>query len=542
MEMALPVLGGLGLFLYGMNVMGDGLQKSAGERLKRLIEILTNNRILGVLVGALVTMVIQSSSGTTVMVIGFVNAGLMSLPQAAGVIMGANIGTTITAQLIAFKLTDYAPLAVAIGVAIWMIAKKKKWKNLGEILIGFGILFIGMDMMGAGLKPLASNPAFETMIVNLKDNPLLGMLVGVLLTTVVQSSSASIGLLQALAAQGAIGIDIAFPILFGENIGTTTTGLISSLGANKTAKRAAIIHFLFNLIGTFIFIFILRLPIERLVTYLSPENISRQIANAHTLFNLINVLIQLPFAGLLVKIAIKLVPGEDTGEKQAAKYLDLRIIETPSIALGQVRKEIVRMGDLVADNLRRSKIALIENDSKEIEKTLEQEAIINKLQKEISEYLIQVSNAPLSNEQHNQVNVYFHNIGDIERIGDHAENLVELAEEKIAGDYLFSVDAVEELNIIFDKCQTGFRYAMEAFELNQEEPARRALKIENQVDEIESAYRQNHISRLNQGLCVTGAGIIYLDVISNLERISDHSSNVALYVLDDFKKDFKKNK
>ncbi len=541
MEMALPVIGGLGLFLYGMNVMGDGLQKSAGERLKKLIEVLTNNRILGVLVGALVTMVIQSSSGTTVMVIGFVNAGLMSLPQAAGVIMGANIGTTITAQLIAFKLTDYAPIAVAVGVAIWMVAKKKKWKNLGEVLIGFGILFIGMDMMGAGLKPLANNPAFESMIVNLKDNPLLGMLVGLLLTTVVQSSSASIGLLQALAAQGAIGIDIAFPILFGENIGTTTTGLISSLGANKTAKRAAIIHFLFNLIGTFIFIFILRTPIERLVTYLSPGNLPRQIANAHTFFNIINVLILLPFAGLLVKIAIKLVPGEDTGERQEAKYLDLRIIETPSIALGQVRKEIVRMGELVSDNLRRSQIALIENDSKEIEKTLEQEQIINKLQKEISEYLIQVSNAPLSNEQHNQVNVYFHHIGDIERIGDHAENLVELAEEKIAGDYLFSVDAVEELNIIFDKCQTGFGYAMEAFEFNREEPARRTLKIEDQVDEIESAYRQNHISRLNQGLCVTGAGIIYLDIISNLERISDHSSNVALYVLDNFKKDFKKN-
>lgn len=541
MEMALPVIGGLGLFLYGMNVMGDGLQKSAGERLKKLIEVLTNNRILGVLVGALVTMVIQSSSGTTVMVIGFVNAGLMSLPQAAGVIMGANIGTTITAQLIAFKLTDYAPIAVAVGVAIWMVAKKKKWKNLGEVLIGFGILFIGMDMMGAGLKPLANNPAFESMIVNLKDNPLLGMLVGLLLTTVVQSSSASIGLLQALAAQGAIGIDIAFPILFGENIGTTTTGLISSLGANKTAKRAAIIHFLFNLIGTFIFIFILRTPIERLVTYLSPGNLPRQIANAHTFFNIINVLIQLPFAGLLVKIAIKLVPGEDTGERQEAKYLDLRIIETPSIALGQVRKEIVRMGELVSDNLRRSQIALIENDSKEIEKTLEQEQIINKLQKEISEYLIQVSNAPLSNEQHNQVNVYFHHIGDIERIGDHAENLVELAEEKIAGDYLFSVDAVEELNIIFNKCQTGFGYAMEAFEFNREEPARRTLKIEDQVDEIESAYRQNHISRLNQGLCVTGAGIIYLDIISNLERISDHSSNVALYVLDNFKKDFKKN-
>ncbi len=538
METALPVIGGLGLFLYGMTIMGDGLQKVAGQRLKKFIEVLTNNRIMGVFIGALVTMVIQSSSGTTVMVIGFVNAGLMSLTQAVGVIMGANIGTTVTAQLIAFKITDYAPIAVAIGVAIWIITSKKKAKNIAEVMIGFGILFIGMNMMGDGLKPLAQSPTFSKIIISLK-NPILGMLVGLGLTTVVQSSSASIGLLQALAGQGLIGINIAFPILFGENIGTTTTGLISSIGANKTAKKAAIIHFLFNLIGTLIFMFILKTPIEKLVIYLSPDNIPRQIANAHTFFNIINVLIQLPFAGLLVKAANKLVPGEDKQAMKESVYLDSRIIETPSIALGQVRKEIIRMGDYVSDNLIRCQNGIINNDVKEIEITFAQEQKINKLQKEISEYLVKLSNAPLSDSQHTEVNVYFNNIGDIERIGDHAENIVELAEEKMAGNLEFTDQGIDELNEMFTKCQQAFSYAMEALEKNAEAPARKVLILEDEVDELETLNRQNHISRLNKGQCETSSGIIFLDVISNLERVSDHSSNLALYVLDNYKKNDK---
>lgn len=535
MGIALPVLGGLGLFLYGMNLMGAGLQKVAGEKLKKLIEVLTNNRIMGVLVGALVTMVIQSSSGTTVMVIGFVNAGLMSLSQAAGVIMGANIGTTVTAQLIAFQITDYAPLAVAVGVAFWIGTSKKRGKEIAEILIGFGILFIGMDMMGDGLKPLANTPAFTNIIVGLK-NPFLGMLVGLGLTTVVQSSSASIGLLQALAGQGLIGIDIAFPILFGENIGTTTTGLISSIGANKTAKRAAIIHFLFNLIGTLIFMFILRIPIEAAVKVLSPNDIPRQIANAHTLFNIINVLIQLPFAGLLVKAAKRLVPGDDLIEDREAKFLDFRIIETPSIALGQVKKEVLRMGEMVEENLGRSRRALVEEEYKEIELTLEQEGKINKLQKEISEYLIKVFNASLSEEQKKQVNIYFNNIGDIERIGDHAENLVELAEEKIKGNFSFTETGTEELNEMFYKCQLVFHTAMKALDTKDESLAKEVLRLEDEVDQLESINRQNHIERLNTKESEPSAGIIFLDVIGNLERVSDHSSNIALYVLDEFKK------
>ena len=534
MDIALPVLGGLGLFLYGMNIMGDGLQKAAGNKLKKLIEVLTNNRLMGVLIGTLVTMIVQSSSATTVMVIGFVNAGIMNLTQAVGVIMGANIGTTVTAQLIAFNLTDYAPLAVAIGVAVWISTSKKKSKTIAEILIGFGILFIGMDMMSAGLKPLANSPMFSQVILKL-DNPFLAMLVGLVLTTIVQSSSASIGLIQALASQGLLGINIAFPILFGENIGTTTTALISSVGANKTAKRAAIIHFLFNLIGTIIFMTLLKNPIASLVESISPGQVSRQIANAHTMFNLLNVAIQLPFAGLLVKIAEKIVPGEDEIEGEA-KYLDHRMLETPSIALGQATKEIIRMGQFVEDNLMRSQKALVNDDTDEIEIVLAQEQRINKLEKEIMEYLVELSNAPLSMEQHRQVNILFYDVNDIERVADHAENIVELAQEKIDGGLQFTEEASEELNIMFAKCQLVFKKAMEAFETNSESTAKEVAEIEVEVNLLERQNRKKHIDRLNKGQCSTSPGVIFLDVISNLERVSDHSSNIVLNVLDQYKK------
>lgn len=534
MDIALPVLGGLGLFLYGMNLMGMGLQKAAGDKLKKLIEVLTKNRLTGVLVGIVVTMIVQSSSATTVMVIGFVNAGLMSLSQAVGLIMGANIGTTITAQLIAFKLTDYAPLAVAIGVGIWIATSKKKNKNIAEILIGFGILFIGMDMMGDGLKPLANNPVFADIMVSL-NNPILGMLVGLGLTTVVQSSSASIGLLQALAGQGLVSMNIAFPILFGENIGTTTTALISSVGANKTAKRAAIIHFLFNLIGTIVFMTLLRAPIEWLVLKISPNDIQRQIANAHSLFNIINVIIQLPFASLLVKVAEKLVPGTDENEKQAAIFLDQRIIETPSIALGQTQKEILRMGDFVLENLSVARIALVDEKYDRIDEVLDKEKLINKIEREITEYLVKLSNAPLSDEQHKDVNVLLNIINDIERVGDHIENIAELARYKEENSLTFTPDAKEELYEMFDKCQEVFSKAMIAYKDTDEKPARDVLILEDEVDKLEKQNRANHIDRLNKMLCQTGPGIVFLDVISNLERVSDHSFNIAMYVLDEFK-------
>lgn len=531
MDIALQVLGGLGLFLYGMNLMGIGLEKAAGDKLKRLIEVLTNNRLMGVLVGIIVTMIIQSSSATTVMVVGFVNAGLMTLHQAVGVIMGANIGTTITAQLIAFNLTDYAPIAVALGVGIWIATSKKKAKSMAEILIGFGILFMGMDMMGKGLKPLADMPIFTKIMISLK-NPVLGMLVGLGLTAIIQSSSASVGLLQALAGQGLIQMDVAFPILFGQNIGTTTTALISSIGANKNAKRAAVLHFLFNLIGTILFMSFLQYPVERFVVKLSPFDVKRQIANAHSLFNLVNVIVLLPFANILVKAAKILVPGDDKLEAQEAKFLDPRIIETPTIAIGQVSKEILRMGDMALDNLMKVKDALVEAKYDNIDLALEQEQKINRLQREITDYLVILSNAPISDDEHKRVNVYLNIINDIERVGDHAENIAELAMVRRDNNYPFTDQAISELHEIFDKTSEAFKQSLEALRTDSQALAKGVLALEEEVDTLERQNRTNHIERLNKGLCQTGSGIIFLDAISNLERIADHSSNIALYVLD----------
>ncbi|NLY46110.1 MAG: Na/Pi cotransporter family protein [Tissierella sp.] len=534
MDIAIPVFGGLGLFLYGMTMMGDGLQKAAGDRLRRLIEVLTNNRLMGVIVGALVTMVIQSSSATTVMVVGFVNAGLMSLPQAAGVIMGANIGTTITAQIIAFDVVEYAPIAVALGVAVWLSAKKKRNRDIAEIIIGIGILFIGMDMMSGGLKPLAELQAFSDIMINL-NNPIIGVIVGLLITTIVQSSSASIGLLQALAGQGLISINMAFPILFGDNIGTTTTSLISSVGANKTAKRAAVIHFLFNLVGTIIFITVLRIPIQYFVERISPGDVKRQIANAHTLFNLINVVIQFPFAKFLVMAAEKLVTGEDISDLDATIYLDNRILETPGIALGQAKKEVLRMGEIVAKNLELSREALINGGEETVEKVLETEKLINKIEKEITEYLVHLSKEPLSGTQHTTINNYLYTINDIERVGDHIENIVELAQYKNNSGLSFSKDGMDGLNEMFDKCEEVFKITIKAFDTDDETLARKVLVLEDEVDAIEKRNREDHMNRLNKMECLTEPGVLYLDTISNLERVSDHSVNIAMYVLDKYK-------
>lgn len=534
MNIILPVIGGLGLLLYGMNLMGAGLQKVAGKKLKRLIEVLTNNRLLGVLVGALVTMVIQSSSATTVMVIGFVNAGLMSLTQAVGIIMGANIGTTVTSQIIAFKITDYAPIAIAAGVAMWLIASKKPLKDLAEVLIGFGILFIGMDMMSEGLKPLAELDAFSDVLVSL-ENPALGMFVGVGLTTLLQSSSGSTGLLQALGSEGLIGIGITLPVLFGGNIGTTTTAILSSVGANKTAKRAAVIHFLFNVTGTILFMTFFRLPMQSLIPSLSPGDVSRQIANAHTIFNVVGVIIFLPFAGLLVKLAEKLVPGDDGLEITEAKHLDRRMLETPSIALGQAKKEVFHMAELVLDNLQLVENSFLDDKFEDIEKVLKTERVINTIEREITDYTVQLSHADLSDEENNEINALINIINDIERVGDHIENIAEEADYKSEHNIKFSELAESELREMFKICKNIFEKAMLSYRDEDEDLAKSVVSLEEEIDALENKHRNNHIHRLNKGYCESSPGVLFLDAISNLERIGDHSFNISIYVLDKFK-------
>ena len=533
MDIAIGIMGGLGLFLYGMNLMGDGLQKSAGSKLKRIIELLTSNVIMGVLVGMVVTMVIQSSSATTVMVVGFVNAGIMSLPQAIGVIMGANIGTTITAQLVSLDVDFLAPVALGIGIVIYMFSNKPKHKNIAEILIGFGILFTGMDFMKEAVKPLAGYQGFTDMLLSFGHHPILGVLMGFAITAIVQSSSASMGMLIALASQGLIPITAALPILYGENIGTCVTSLISSIGASRNARRAAIMHLTFNVLGSMIFMFILSKPIVAIVTAIDPTDAARQIANAHTLFNILNVIVLLPFNKLIVKLALKLVPetkGEQDDDK-VVKYIDDRMIETPSIALANIVKETLRMGEKSKESLNAALDGIVDKSKEKIELSFKREKLINELQKSILNYLLKLSKASLNEDSRETVDALFNTVNDIERIGDHAENIAELAKDIVDLEISFSDVGIGELKDMYNKVVSTYTYALEAMRTSNVELACKVIKMEEQVDMMEKSCRANHMNRLNSSSCSIESGVIYLDIISNLERVSDHAVNIAQQVI-----------
>ena len=534
MDIAIGIMGGLGLFLYGMNLMGDGLQKSAGSKLKRIIELLTSNVIMGVLVGMVVTMVIQSSSATTVMVVGFVNAGIMSLTQAIGVIMGANIGTTITAQLVSLDVDFLAPVALGIGIVIYMFSNKPKHKNIAEILIGFGILFTGMDFMKEAVKPLAGYQGFTDMLLSFGHHPILGVLMGFAITAIVQSSSASMGMLIALASQGLIPITAALPILYGENIGTCVTSLISSIGASRNARRAAIMHLTFNVLGSMIFMFILSKPIVAIVTAIDPTDAARQIANAHTLFNILNVIVLLPFNKLIVKLALKLVPetkSEQDDDDKVVKYIDDRMIETPSIALANIVKETLRMGEKSKESLNAAMDGIVDKSKEKIELSFKREKLINELQKSILNYLLKLSKASLNEDSRETVDALFNTVNDIERIGDHAENIAELAKDIVDLEISFSDVGIGELKDMYNKVVSTYTYALEAMRTSNVELACKVIKMEEQVDMMEKSCRANHMNRLNSSLCSIESGVIYLDIISNLERVSDHAVNIAQQVI-----------
>ena len=534
MDIAIGIMGGLGLFLYGMNLMGDGLQKSAGSKLKRIIELLTSNVIMGVLVGMVVTMVIQSSSATTVMVVGFVNAGIMSLPQAIGVIMGANIGTIVKAQLVSLDADFLAPAALGIGIVIYMFSNKPKYKHIAEILIGFGILFTGMDFMKDAVKPLAEYQGFTDMLLSFGHHPILGVLMGFAITAIVQSSSASMGMLIALASQGLIPITAALPILYGENIGTCVTSLISSIGASRNARRAAIMHLTFNVLGSVIFMFILSKPIIAIVTAIDPTDAARQIANAHTLFNIINVIILLPFNKLIVKLALKLVPktkGEQDDDSKVVKYIDDRMIETPSIALANIVKETLRMGEKSKESLNAAMDGIVDKSKEKIELSFKREKLINELQKLILNYLLKLSKASLNEDSRDTVDALFNTVNDIERIGDHAENIAELAKDIVDSEISFSDVGIGELKDMYNKVVSTYTYALEAMRTSNVELACKVIKMEEQVDMMEKSCRANHMNRLNSSSCSIESGVIYLDIISNLERVSDHAVNIAQQVI-----------
>jgi len=530
MDIAISLIGGLGMFLYGMNVMGDGLQKAAGEKLKKIIEMLTTNRIMGVLVGTLVTAIIQSSSATTVMTIGFVNAGIMSLQQAVGVIMGANIGTTVTAQLVSFNIEKYAPIAIGIGMVFWFFTKKKNIKNISEILIGFGILFVGMNFMKEAAAPVSEMSQVHDAMLYLSKNPVLGILAGFLITGTIQSSSASIGILIVLASQGLLPITAALPVLYGDNMGTCVTSLLSTIGASRNARRAAIMHLCFNVIGTLLFIIVLSKPIVALVTSIDPTNVPRQIANAHTLFNVVNVIVLLPFSTYLVKLATKLVPYTEDEELEnihTTKFLDERILETPSIALSNTVDEVIRMASRSTRSLNSAYDAVKTFSHEKREKTFEYERMINTLQLDITNYLFALSNRNLSDIERIKADVLFHIVNDIERVGDHADNIAEISQFMEDKKVIFTEDARNELDTIFELASKNFYDSITALKTSDFELAATITEREREINILEQNARNSHMARLHAGTCSVEAGIYFLDIISNLERISDHSINIT---------------
>ena len=533
MEIVIGIMGGLGLFLYGMNLMGEALEKAAGSKLKKIIELLTSNIFMGVIVGTIVTAIIQSSSATTVMVVGFVNAGIMTLPQAVGVIMGANIGTTVTAQLVSIDINGLAPIALGIGIILYLFTNKPKTKHIAEVLIGFGILFTGMDFMKEAVQPLSEYEGFTNALLTFGKYPILGLLLGFGITAIIQSSSASMGMLVVLASQGLIPLNSALPILYGQNIGTCVTSLLSSIGASISARRAALIHLMFNVLGTIIFLIFLNGIVVKAVVYMDPDNVARQIANVHTIFNITSTLMLLPFNKIIIKLATKLAPDNNTEDDdvKVVKYIDDRMIETPSIALVSVEKETLRMGEKSRESLDSAMTGIFEKSEKDLSNTLKKEKVINELQKTILNYLLKLSKAPLNEESREVIDSLFNTVNDIERIGDHAENLAELGKSSIVNDVVFSDNARSELSDMYNKVLSTYTYSLESMRTSDVDLACKVIKMEEQVDIMEKTCRLNHMRRLNNNMCSIDNGIIYLEILTNLERVSDHAVNIAQQVI-----------
>ena len=529
----LSMAGGLGLFLFGIRTMGDGLENAAGAKLKRMLEVLTGNRFLAVLVGFVVTAIIQSSTATTVMVVGFVNAGMMSLAQAVGVIMGANIGTTVTSLLIALNFSSVAAAAVLVGVILMLASKKTVVKNLGAIFTGFGLLFLGIDMMSDSMAPLRDSAGFMNFIVTVSESPLrplFGIILGIVMTAVLQSSSASVGVLQTLAMQGLVPLKFSVFVLFGQKSGTCLTALFSTVGAKKNSKRAAVIHLLFNLIGTGIFILIALLtPYVEWIEKLSPDPMA-QIAISHIVFNIVSTVVMFPFAKALVKLSCLLVPGKDDSESEMhCKFIDDRLLNTPPFAVMQVSKEVARMAKLARDNFETSAHALINRSDKDLDKVMENEEIINYLNHHITSYLVKLNALDITDSDSDYIARVFHAINDIERVGEHAINLAEAAQHNIGEGLKFSDPAREELNQLCGSVVTLLERSMAAFD-NQslsDNEAKELSDLEEHIDDLTLECQDSHIFRLNRKECNTEAGMLYLNTITDFERVGDHAINIA---------------
>lgn len=545
-QMIVTLLGGLAVFIYGMNLMSDGLQKAAGDKMRNILAMLTKNPVMGVLAGALVTAVLQSSSATTVMVIGFTSAGLMKLRQAISVIMGANIGTTITAQLIAFNIGDFAWIFVFIGFIMYFFFKKKEMAvKIGQILFGFGLLFVGINTMSSTMEPMAESPVFTEMIMKVADIPVLGVFVGLCMTLVVQSSSATIAVLQNLAMTAGpdgvtsiIGLTGAIPVLFGDNIGTTITALLASIGGSKNAKRTAISHTIFNISGTLLFIWFVP-QIAELVTWLSPkgpevEVISRQIANTHLLFNLTVTILWLPFIKVLEKIVTTIIPGKDEREDMVAGpvFLDTNVLEQPVFATHLAIQELTRNASLTFDMLKKSREAFAGGNLAMVNDVIETDKTVNIIRTKTIEYLSQILSAEsITDFQKERVSALLHVASDIEHIGDYCKNIVGLAEDKAKNKYVFSDIAKNEVDEYFNKIETMLVDTMESLETGSPKLAEKVLAEEEKINAMENEIRQEHMHRLVDNECSPAVTVVFLDVIHNLERMGDSCNNIAEAVI-----------
>lgn len=541
--MIFQFVGGLGMFLYGMSQMADGLQRFAGNRLQHLLGVLTNNRFLGVLVGAGVTAIIQSSSATTVMVVGFVNAGIISLIQATGIIMGANIGTTITSWIVSMsewgevlKPEFFAPVLFGVGAFVTLFARSHRKKEGAEIVIGIALLFIGLSFMSGSISPYKDAPIFADAFRLLGHNPILGILTGLVVTAVIQSSSASVGILQTLAINGMVNWESAIYITLGQNIGTCVTALLSSVGTSRTAKRAAVIHLSFNVIGTVIFGAAMFLIFTFHPSFAASSADSVGISIFHTVFNVSNTIILFPFAGLLVRIS-ELVVRKKAQDKDKAdiesdmlRRLDNRILETPSFAIENTNREIVNMGKVALANLKIASEALIEENESFCREVFENEQVINRVDKLLTEYLVKINNLSLNDEQHLQVKNMYYTIGDLERIGDHSENLAELAKQRMENRYQFSETGLDEMREIAKAAISSVECAIDAWDEREMLKVRQTARFEEQVDTLEEELRESHMDRLSRQECQIESGVLFLEAISNFERVADHARNIAGYV------------
>ena len=538
-EILIPFAGGLGMFIYGMQIMAQGLENAAGNKVKSFLEVLTKNKFFGVLLGMLITAVIQSSSATTVMVVGFVNAGIMNLGQAMGVIMGANIGTTVTGWLVssvewakALSPANLAPIEIMVGVVIMLAGKRHSSKDVSSIIVGFGILFVGISTMSAAVAPLKDSPEIVNLFITLGKNPLLGILAGTVVTAIIQSSSASVGILQSLAASGLVPMSAAIYIILGQNIGTCVTAILSSVGTKKNAKTAALMHLLFNMIGTVMFGVVAVLFFTMVRPSMANGTITQtQISAVHTIFNIGTTILLFPASNLIIKLAEKIGRVGTVEQEEGILLLDDRMLETPGIALQSTFSETLRMGHVVMDSLEKASSVLFTQSREDIQVLKTQEDLVDKLSAGISEYAIKISSLQVSDREHQEVAHLLQIISDMERVSDYCENISEYAETLYEKKAAFSELGTEGIRQMFAVCTDSFQYALKAFEEGSREKALKAIEKETQADDLEISLRTKHIERLTNNQCDTEAGIVFLDAITSLERISDHARNIAEEVL-----------